>query len=305
MIAIGRSSLLYNSIKVLSEHGIKFDCIITDDAYPEYKVGVEDFRDLAHEIGAKFLQTKKLDETTITGMNSDIAISVNWKYQLSEPFLACFNMGILNLHLGNLPDYKGNATVNWSILNGESHIYANIHKMVKALDAGDIIAKEKIEIADNTHIGDVLSKAEEIAPSLFLTAIQKLKENKSYLLEKGSIKGIRCYPRIETDHQIDWKSPILNIDRLIRATSKPFGGAFSFLEDQRICILDAEMIYPSSGFYASPGQIVHINKVNMTVDIAGLDGFIRIKSVNVDGKECQAAEIIRSIRKRFRFNANV
>ena len=46
MIAIGRSTILYNSIKYLADKGEKFDAVISDNKYPEYKHGLKEFNSL-------------------------------------------------------------------------------------------------------------------------------------------------------------------------------------------------------------------------------------------------------------------
>ena len=168
MIAIGRSRLLYNSIKYLSERGYTFNTIITDVAYKEYDIKEDDFKKLALKIDARFFLTKNLSDPEIIGLisggNIDIALSVNWGYKIEYSFISLFKNGILNLHLGNLPDYKGNATPNWAILNGEKFIYANVHKVDIDLDAGDILSRTKIEINENTYVADILSDACKVAP---------------------------------------------------------------------------------------------------------------------------------------------
>ncbi len=102
------------------------------------------------------------------------AISVNWKYTIPKKFLDLFECGILNFHLGNLPDYKGNATVNWSIINGENKIYGNIHKMDPELDAGDVISRKAIPITEQTYIAEILKQAAKDVPLLYEDALKKV-----------------------------------------------------------------------------------------------------------------------------------
>ena len=128
--------------------------VITADAYAEYDVGPDDFAAFAEEVGARFAvaitsaELEALEFPTADGQ-VPVLVSCNWRYKLSESLLDRWTNGVLNLHLGNLPDYKGNATVNWSILDGLAHIYANVHRMVADLDAGDVLARRKIAITDD------------------------------------------------------------------------------------------------------------------------------------------------------------
>ena len=139
LIAIGRSRYLYDGIKYLLSKGYSFKAIVTEEAYEEYDIKHGDFECLAKESGAAFFMVKSVNNEELIKIVKEnkirVAISVNWKYTIPKSFLDLFECGILNFHLGNLPDYKGNATVNWTIINGESYINGNIHKMDPELDA--------------------------------------------------------------------------------------------------------------------------------------------------------------------------
>lgn len=175
IIAFGRSGYLFNSIKYLSGKGYQIKAIITDESYKEYNVLADDFHALSQEIGSAFFLSKTLDKKEILDIISDnniqVAISANWQYKIPGRILDLFTIGILNFHLGNLPDYKGNATVNWTIINNEKHIFGNIHKMDPILDAGDVISRKKILINADTYIQDIIN--EDLIVSLFAQTISQ------------------------------------------------------------------------------------------------------------------------------------
>ena len=304
LIAIGRSKLLYDSIIYLKNNGYIFKAIITDKAYGEYDIKEDDFEKLAEDISARFYLTNNLSlhniKQLIINENIDLAISANWKYIFESSFLDLFRNGILNLHLGNLPNYKGNATVNWAIINGETYIYASILKMTIDLDAGDIISKAKIEITENTYIGDILDKVKELAPILFEEAITKIRENPNYFLEAGIKRGLRCYPRLPEYSQINWMDSGENIHRLIRASSRPYSGAFTFLDNKKIIIWRANIVRPENSFLAVPGHIVEIDKESGSIFVACKDVFLEVTEIEVENDILKPASFLKSIRLRFR-----
>ena len=149
-----------------------------------------------------------------------VAISVNWKYTIPKSF-DLFECGILNFHLGNLPDYKGNATVNWTIINGEPYINGNIHKMDPELDAGDVVSRKAIPISDEMYIADVLKQAEADVPGLYEEALARVLVEPNAYVVKGTVRGSRCYPRLPEDSQVNWNLPAEQVARLVRASSHP------------------------------------------------------------------------------------
>jgi methionyl-tRNA formyltransferase len=199
-----------------------------------------------------------------------------------------------------LPDYKGNATVNWTIINGESYINGNIHKMDPELDAGDVVARKAIPITSETYIADVLRQAEADVPALYEEAIEKVLAQPDAYEVKGTLRGSRCYPRLPEDSQINWNQPAENVSRLVRASSQPYKGAFSFLNDEKIIIWKARAVMPPDKFFAIPGHVVALNKSNNSIMVACTDGLLEVQEVERNGEVMAPTAFIKSIRLRFK-----
>lgn len=304
MIAIGRSRILYDSLIFLIQNNVKISAIVTDRAYDEYDIKEKDFEELAAKNDIKFFLTSKPQSNVeliniINELDLKIAISVNWKFKLPKSFLDLFCVGILNLHIGELPDYKGNATPNWAIINDLKITYACVHKMSYELDAGDVISREPIIINNEDYICDLWEKTIRVAPMLYLDAINKLKIDRLYFLIKGSGHGIRCYPRLPEDSKIDWNLSTREIYNLVRASSKPYSGAYCIYNSKILKIWKCKEFYPNNKFYAIPGHVVALN-LDGSVSISTKDGFIILTEISYDGVEyfMNISNLLNSIRLR-------
>ncbi len=304
LLAIGRSGYLYHSVRYLHDQGYTFRGIITDEAYREYDIKKEDFECFARETGAAFFTATDLGTPSmarwIRANRITAAISANWRFTISPQVLELFPYGILNFHLGNLPDYKGNATVNWSILNGEREIRANIHRMDPELDAGDIISRWSIPIHAETYISDIITEAERVAPGLFEDALEKVLADPAYYEVKGTREGVRCYPRLPEDSQINWHDTMEQISRLIRASASPYPGAFSFLNGEMVRIWKARPWREPAKFLAMPGHVVSVNRQAETILVACKDGLLEIQELEHSGNRIAPASLVKSIRSRFK-----
>ena len=304
IIAIGRSRYLYDGIKHLVSKGYVCKAIVTEEGYEEYDIKQKDFELLAAQIKSRIFITKSLDLEELMQIVREnhirAAISVNWKYTIKKSFLDLFECGILNFHLGNLPDYKGNATVNWTIINGENMIYGNVHKMDPVLDAGDVISRKAIPITEQTYIADILKQAALDAPYLYEEALQKVLKQPDAFELKGSLHGLRCYPRLPEDSQVNWNESAQKISRLIRASSEPYSGAYSYLNEGQIIIWKARIFNHVEKYLAVPGHIVGIQKDSKTIHVACGDGMLEIQEIGYQGKKIAPAELIKSIRVRFK-----
>jgi methionyl-tRNA formyltransferase len=87
------------------------------------------------------------------------------------------------------------------------------------------------------------------------------------LLQSGSCPAVAqleahatyCAKRTPADGYIDWTSSSKIIDRLIRATTKPYPGAFTFAEHEKMVVWQAEF-HDGSRYSALPGQILYFER---------------------------------------------
>jgi methionyl-tRNA formyltransferase len=299
---------MYDSIKHLAAKGYTFKAIITEKAYEEYDVKDTDFEALAKEMQTAFFRISNVNSPEVVKLVKEqevrAAISVNWKYTLPKDFLDLFECGVLNYHIGNLPDYKGNATINWTIITGQDHINGNVHKMHPALDAGDIIARKSIPIGPDDYVADILKIAEQDAPALYEKALDKVFTDPGFYEVRGTEKGSRCYPRLPEDSQIQWNKSAVDIARLIRASSHPYKGAYSYLNGEKVIFWRAKPYIPEEKFFAIPGHVVGIKKETGHILVACEDGMLEVEEIEYKDEILSPASNIKSIRVRFKYNDN-
>ena len=304
---IGRTSILYNCAKILLDNHFEIPLIITSKEAPEYTINSNDFKKLAEDIGAKFIYTPKINEeeiiTNILSLGEiDLAVSINYSGVISQKVINLFRFGLLNAHGGDLPKYRGNACQAWALINGEKKIGLCIHKMIGGeLDSGPIISREYFNVDINTRIGQVYDWIESETPKLVLQSVNEIKKNNDFVLEYQSLNpsdSLRCYPRNPSDGKIDWGKSNEDILRLINASSEPFSGAFTSLNEQQVIIWRAEIYENDENYLAVSGQISTINKTDGSIIvICGLSK-LRITEIEIDGQRGLPATMISSIRKR-------
>ncbi len=306
---IGRGNTLYKTALLLEDKGHEIKLIITAKESPEYKIKARDYKSLAEKISAEYIYTTNINDKEIIreirDANCDIGISENYINIISSNVIDCFKYGILNLHGGDLPRYKGNACQAWAIINGEDKIGLSIHKMEgDKLDCGDIIAKEFFPIDINTKVGEVYDWIEGISPNLTLKVLEKLKKDPDYILEKANYNledGLRCYPRNPEDGKIDWRQDNESIVRLINASGRPFIGAYCYFKGKIFYIHNAELFDIKEPYLGVPGQAVEINKEDGSVVVISSKGAVKIKWVVYEEKQEYPANIIKSLRNRLTF----
>ena len=303
---IGRSRSLLSTVEKLVTSGHRVRLIVTCEAEDYYGVGVGEYAAQAERIGARFLVESRLNRPEMIAVLRDtpcrVGVSVNWPTVIGEQARACFEFGILNAHAGDLPRYRGNAPPNWAILAHEDFVGLCIHQMGHGLDDGPVVLRERLDLTPHSYIGEVYEWIERRVPPMFVAAIEGLAAGSLVPVPQpeDAALGLRCYPRRPEDGEIDWRVGLDSIYRLIRASSRPFAGAFSHLEGEvKVTIWRATPVADPAPFLAVPGQICYRDEGRPVVACA--DGLLRLDEVEVEGAQDEAAsleQIGKSLRAR-------
>jgi methionyl-tRNA formyltransferase len=289
----------------LAQAGGTISLVATSRAEEFYGCGVSEYQEFAQQTHAKFLDASKLSPenlaTALLGSGAEVAISVNWPHLLGKEIINALPLGIINAHAGDLPRYRGNACPNWAILNGEPYVGLCAHLMEPdALDSGPVIMREYLPLSDDSYIGDVYAWLDERVPAILQSAAeQRLRGTQATPQLSDPELALRCYPRRPEDARIDWRAPAGAVHRLIRASSRPFSGAFGFMEDgRRVTIWRAAIYAHPEPFCAVPGHIML--RADSGVVVACGKGCLRLDEVEVEGLSAEDSRLAlgRSLRAR-------
>jgi methionyl-tRNA formyltransferase len=258
----GRTELLLDSAKALLQHGHELTAVFTAPAMPHYLAGETEFEELAQSVNVPhrsdgLIGAAELD--TVVASGTEVLVSVNWPRRLDDNILGMFPFGGLNAHAGDLPRYRGNACLNWAILNGEPQVAIVVHRMLsQRIDDGPILVRRRRQVSDADDIGDLYAWLRHEVPTMYVEALPLLADPTMSYLTPGEGPPLRCYPRTPEDARICWDQSAVDIGRLVRASSRPFDGAFAMLGECRLTIWKAAVASspPWGDICAMPGQVV-------------------------------------------------
>ena len=297
---IGRTKSLYDAIKLFSKlDGFEVSFIWTcrDESYYNFKSN--NFEDLANELGAKFFYSSRISQFE-SFVEADVVVSIDFINIVPKSFIDKFRFGVINAHAGDLPRYRGNACPNWAILNNESEVVLSFHLMDEGLDSGDVIRKETFKLGEDTYIGEVYDWLYQAVPNGFVESVRLLVGG--YTGEKQKGKPLRTFPRKPEDSRIIFEDDLSGVYRLIRASSKPFSGAYAFLNntDTKVTVFRAEPYALDYDFLAVNGQLMEKNNTDKSFVVAVNHQALKITDYSVDGKSIDASyEVITySMRNR-------
>jgi len=301
--ALGRTRMLLDTVRLLVARGHTVPLIATCKPVPEYGVDEADFARLAHQIGAQFLQAETLNRDDIVAVLQsaacDVAVSISWVNRIAASVIGSFRCGILNVHGGDLPRYRGNAPFAWAILNGEQHVGMTVHLMdPDDVDCGPIVRKTIVPIDADTYIGSLYERLAHDAPALLAEAAEGLVSG-AVVPSPQTGPVLRCYPRRPEDGRIDWRHSADAIGRLIRASAEPFSGSHCEYRGQRLVVWRGRPERWTVESLAVPGQVVARRADTGTVLVAAGEGLVELQLVSLDGADRIApSQVLRSLRER-------
>jgi len=176
---------------------------------------------------------------------AEVAVVVAFGQILTEDFMKMFNFGAVNVHGSILPRWRGAAPIQRAIEAGDTESGVTLQKMVKKLDAGDIIGMRKIS-------SDQKINAQELHDQLAVLGAELLKvELMDYI--RGNLAGVAqnenevtYAKKIEkSEAEIKWSMSAMQIHNKVRAfTMGP--GTFTTWAGKKIKIHRTEVVMESS-----------------------------------------------------------
>jgi len=113
-----------------------------------------------------------LNKDKITSLDIDLGILIGTPI-IKPAVFEIPRLGMINLHLGNIPNYRGVPPAFWEHYFKEKKMFATVHVVVKSLDAGAILEEVSFDITRHPHY--VVSKfhANSLSTAMLNRAISK------------------------------------------------------------------------------------------------------------------------------------
>ncbi len=201
------------------------------------------------------LRKKKIEEVLLNSQ-ADMNVVAGFPFIFPNKIILSAKYGTINLHGGKLPEYRGGSPMNWQIINNEKIMTICCIKMNEEIDGGNILCEKKIKIHENDSIRTLKIKANKYFPKMVFESLKKLKEGEGGI-KQNSKKSCYWHQRNDDDGRIDWKNMnAREIFNLVRATTKPLKGAFTFINKKKVRIYEIKLI--ENKIRGIPGTILKI-----------------------------------------------
>ncbi|MFY7979880.1 MAG: methionyl-tRNA formyltransferase [Sediminibacterium sp.] len=235
--AVGTTAL---TIKKLLQHGIQIGGVLGHEPKVKGKVsGLNDIKGLCAELELDYKGYTNINIPEyidwFKSMQLDVIFAVGFSQLLKDDWLTIAKHGCIGFHPTNLPKGRGRAPIAWLILEGKSGA-ASFFKMGNGADDGPIYGQEPVEIDVKDEVESLVPKVQIAISNALDKLLPKLKAGCWDAIPQNDAEATFYTKRDPIDGLINWNLTALEIDRLIKATTAPYPGAFSFVRGEIIKI---------------------------------------------------------------------
>lgn len=212
-------------------------------------------------------------------LKHDLIIVAAYAQLIPEVILNIPKFGCLNLHGSLLPKYRGAATMQAAILNGDEQTGVTIIKMDKNLDTGPILKQIAIDINQNDTAGSLHEKLAAVSANFLIETVKQYLSGEITPETQNPEQSSYAKTLAKSDGLIDWSKPAQDLEKFIRAMS-PWPTAWTWWQGKQVKIISAQNQPIEINSY-KPGKTLKYN--NGLAVQCGQDALI-IKKLQLEGK---------------------
>ena len=250
-------------------------------------------KELAQELNIPVLTPSKMkDEALIERLkseNADFFVVVAYGKILPKEILDIPRLGCINIHASLLPEYRGAAPIQWSIIDGKKKTGITTMLMDEGLDTGDILKQYELLIADDETGGTLFDKLAILGGEAIVDTIANFES----ITPTPQGEATTEYAKMISKQmgEIDFNKSGTEIERLIRGMN-PWPSAYTKYEGKVLKIWEAKVSeniseLPNINLSENYGKIYSFNK---DIFIICNNSVLKVLSLQLEGKKRMSAK---------------
>jgi methionyl-tRNA formyltransferase len=228
-------------IESIYEIGGKLDLLITlNDNKSKKKSGRIYLDEVSKKYQIDLLKVNHVNDREVIDAvlkyEIDWLFIIGWSQIASEQILNAPKKGCIGMHPTLLPEGRGRAAIPWAIIKNLKITGVTMFRLDHGVDTGNIIQQQIIPISADETATSLYKKVEEAHISLIKNTFPLLLKNEVKLVKQNERKATYWEGRTPADGELTNLMTIEEADRLIRATTYPYPGAYIRFSNKKFII---------------------------------------------------------------------
>ncbi len=211
-------------------------------------------------------------------MQPDFFVTFAFGQILSQEVIDIPKFATINLHASLLPEYRGANPIASAIIEGKKETGITTMKTVLELDAGDICLQEKIEIAPEMNVVELMEKISELSPNILDKTLKGLFQGTLKTTAQDNSKATFTKKLQKEEKEINWQNSAQKLHDKIRGMYM-INTNHACFKGRVVKVLKTEVLKENKG---SAGEIIEISKNGVVVKC--LEDALRLIIVKPEGK---------------------
>lgn len=274
-------------LEAILSMGADVQAVFTQNDDPREEIWFRSAAALAKNHGIPvFTDPPRQHAAYLRELSPDLVFSFYYRRIIPEDILELAPGGAYNLHGALLPRYRGRASVNWAIIMGERESGVTLHHMTGEPGKGDIVDQMSVGIGLDDTARDLYAGMAEAARAVMLRSYPLIVSGVAPRRAQDDSLATAFGKRSPSDGIIDWNRSANEIYNLVRGTTHPFPGAFSYLREEggtwrKIYIWQARPLPFNSSRGKKPGVILSLAPLCAATG----SGVLQIEQLQPDGQQ--------------------
>jgi methionyl-tRNA formyltransferase len=228
-------------IEAVIEAGGRFDLFITlPDHWARSKSGRIYLDEVSARTGTPLLKVRHINDPecveAIRAHGIDWLFIIGWSQIADRNVLDAPRLGIIGAHPTLLPVGRGRAAIPWAILKGLDKTGVTFFRMDEGVDTGDIVGQLEIPLHDDITSTELYRLADEAHVRLIRQLWPLLVDGSCPIRPQDASRATYWEGRTPADGELRTDMQLSEAERLVRATTRPYPGAFLMENGHRIVI---------------------------------------------------------------------
>jgi methionyl-tRNA formyltransferase len=257
VVFLGNHTVGVRAVQAISESA-EVAGVVAHPPDPEDGLRYESVAGFAERNGWKLIRGKASTPEVYSFIKTarpDLLWITDFRYLIPAEMIALAPLGAVNVHPSLLPRYRGRASINWAILNGDRCLGLTAHFVDEGMDTGDIIEQVSYEIGDDQDVGDCLNILYPLYGSITRNVLAYFECGRVPRIAQDHSRATSFPRRRPEDGRIDWRRSARSIYNLIRAVAFPYPGAFTTLGGQAVTVWKARIASETEST-SEPGRVI-------------------------------------------------
>ena len=179
----------------------------------------------------------------IRKLEPELAFVVGWSQHVHDPFILLAREGVFGMHPTLLPRHRGRAPIPWAILSGLARTGVTLFEILDATaDSGAIVGQVAVDIAPDETATTLYERIAAAHVDLVREYVPQLVAGSAPRIPQDPRRASAWPKRTPADGIIDWETRAPYLHDWVRAQTRPYPGAFTYLGDEKVVVWSARPV---------------------------------------------------------------